>query len=102
MISPKMSERIDSMVKEVEELGKDTWNTLQKASRILVFRCDDETKEKLNLLMESEAFKNRADVVKFLISKGIEADRGAFEEIDAVSDKISELEGKLQEIANGI
>ena len=102
MISQKISEKFTEFVGDVENLSKDAWDRLQKQTNFILSRLDDESIAKINQLMETGAFKSRAEIVRFLVKRGLEAESERFAGMEEYSTQIKDLELKLQNIANGI
>lgn len=102
MTSQKTSKPISDFVDDVEALSKDAWELLQKQTHLIFLRLDADSQHKINQLMETGAFKNRATLIRLLIKRGIEAESERFNGIDEYATQIKELELKLQNMKSGI
>lgn len=102
MTSQKISEMFVAFIDDVENLSKEAWEHLQNQTNFIFARLDEESKKKINQLMETGAFKNRAELISLLIKRGIEAESDRFEGINTYASEIKELELKLQNMTQGI
>ncbi len=88
--------------KQVEEIGKETWNSIQKRTNVVMVRMDDNSLEKIDILVDAKVCKSRSEAAAYLITKGIAAQQETFDEITELSKKINELRGKMHDIAKDI
>eukprot|EP01156_Anaeramoeba_ignava_P004280 Anaeramoba_ignava/a228810_21.p1 GENE.a228810_21~~a228810_21.p1 ORF type:complete len:103 (-),score=20.36 a228810_21:49-357(-) len=102
MTSQKISEKFIAFIDDIENLSKDAWENLQKQTNFIFARLDEESKNKINLLMETGAFKSRAELISLLIKRGIEAESERFEGIEHYASQITDLELKIQNMTQGI
>ena len=91
-----------AFIDDVENISKEAWEHLQKQTSFIFAQLDEESKTKINQLMETGAFKSRAELISILIKKGIVAESERFEGINTYASEIKELELKLQNMTQGI
>lgn len=88
--------------KQVEEIGKETWNSIQKRTNVVMVRMDDNSLEKIDTLVDAKVCKSRSEAAAYLISKGIAAQQETFDQITELSKQINDLRGKMHDIAKDI
>lgn len=96
------SDDLNKAWKQVEEIGKETWNSIQKRTNVVMVRMDDDSFEKIDTLVDAKVCKSRSEAAAYLISKGIAAQQETFDEITELSKKINDLRGKMHDIAKNI
>ena len=96
------SDEFNKAWKQVEEIGKETWNSIQKRTNVVMVRMDDDSLEKIDTLVDAKVCKSRSEAAAYLITKGIAAQQETFDEITELSKKINDLRGKMYDIAKDI
>ena len=99
---PNTSDDINKAWKQVEEIGKETWNSIQKRTNVVMVRMDDNSLEKIDTLVDAKVCKSRSEAAAYLISKGITSQGETFDEITVLSKQINDLRGKMHDIAKNI
>lgn len=96
------NEEINKAWKQVEEISKETWNSIQKRTNVVMVRMDDDSFEKIDVLVDAKVCKSRSEAAAYLISKGIESQNETFEKITELSTQIKDLRGKMYDIAKNV
>ncbi|MBN1922105.1 MAG: hypothetical protein JW892_12725 [Anaerolineae bacterium] len=88
---------LDGTVNLLENLGEAIVKSAQDLSQLMVVRVDEDTRERLDMLVEAEVVKTRREGVSYLLEAGIKAKSDAFARIVAARERISALRTQLRE-----
>ena len=78
--------------------GKLAEQTVTEAQRTLVVTLDEETFQTLEKMVAAGVQKNRAEAIRFLLKRGLDASGDLLARIDKVEAQIDELRSKMREI----
>lgn len=99
----KHKETLEEIGSQVERMAsrtaaslKKVWDkTLSSRNTVLTIRVDDDSNEKMNMLVDSGIFRSRSESAAFLIKEGIKSQEAIFAKI---SDKMEKIEKIKKEI----
>ncbi len=89
---------VTETVKFVDALGKALLVAAQDISNLMVIKVDAETREHLDLLVDSGAAKSRRDAAATLLVEGIQAKGSTFERIQQTQAQIKELRQQVRSL----
>jgi Arc/MetJ-type ribon-helix-helix transcriptional regulator len=100
--------RFDEFGNQVEKFAVKTADSIRKvidralASRntVLTIRVNDESNEKLNMLVEAGLFKSRSESAAFLIEEGIKSQNVLFSKITDKLKKLEKIRDELKDIVS--
>ncbi len=104
----KTQTKLDEIGNQVEKLASRTAESIKKvidkalASRntVLTIRVNDESNEKLGMLVEAGLFKSRSESAAFLIQEGIKKQQDLFDKIQSKLKKIDKIKEELRHIVS--
>ncbi|MDX9956392.1 MAG: hypothetical protein RBT75_20015 [Anaerolineae bacterium] len=88
---------LDGTVNLLENLGEALVKSAQDLSQLMVIRVDEDTRDRLDMLVEAEVIKTRREGVSYLLEAGIKAKSDAFTRIAAARERITALRTQLRE-----
>ena len=86
-----------SLKDTIDSLGKALGIALENRANVVMVRVNDQSLEKLDMLIEAEITKSRSESAAFLIKEGSQANQELFREIKEITDKIEGLRAELRE-----
>ncbi len=103
--SKQIKGKIDEITYQVEKVATKTAESIKKAfekalaarNTVLTIRVNEESNEKLNMLVEAGIFKSRSESAAFLIQEGIKNQKELFEKINDKLKKIEKLKKELRD-----
>jgi len=99
-VSDAVSAVVDETVKLFDSLGKALVNTVQDISDLMIIKVDADTREHLDLLVDTGVAKNRGKAATQLITEGINATDATFSKIRRTQSQISELRQQIRSLVN--
>lgn len=90
----KLASRTAESIKKVIDKALAARNT------VLTIRINDESNEKLGMLVEAGLFKSRSESAAFLIQEGIKKQQDLFDKIQAKLKKIDKIKEELKHIVS--
>lgn len=104
----KQQSKLDELGSQVEKIAVKTAESIKKvidkalASRntVLTIRVNDESNEKLNMLVEAGLFKSRSESAAFLIQEGIKNQEPLFSKMLAKLKQIEKIKKELKNIVS--
>lgn len=88
---------LDGTVNLLENLGEALVKSAQDLSQLMVIRVDEDTRDRLDMLVEAEVVKTRREGVSYLLEAGFKAKSEAFTRIAAARERITALRTQLRE-----
>jgi len=88
-------------VKFLESLGKAIVATAQDTSNLMLVNVDAETREQLDLLVDSGVAKNRREAAATLIQEGLQSRNKVFDKIRQTNMQIAELRKQMRTLVGG-
>jgi Arc/MetJ-type ribon-helix-helix transcriptional regulator len=85
-------------VKTAESIRKIIDKALSSRNTVLTIRVNEESNNKLNMLVESGIFKSRSESAAFLIQEGIKNQGDLFDKISNKLEKMDKIREELKEI----
>jgi len=92
---------IDEAAKLFESLGKAIVATAQDVTNLIVVPVDKQTREKIDMLIETGAATNRREVVVSMLKEGLQDREDVFAKIERTRDQIAALKQQLRAVAGG-
>lgn len=92
---------IKDTVKFVESLGRAVIATAQDTSNLMVVNVDAETREQLDLLVDTGIAETRREAAVALISEGLQSRTGVFDKIRQTHTQIAELRKQMSSLVGG-
>jgi hypothetical protein len=83
--------------KQVENIGQTLGEALQGRGNVVMVRVNNETLERLDMLVEAEIVKSRSEAAALLINEGAKSYADLFEKVREITDQIASLRSKLRE-----
>ena len=81
-----------------DSLGRAVAMTAQDFTKLMIIHVDDETRERLDLLVDAEIAKNRHEAAVAMLKEGIEAEDPLFDRIRRTKSRIAELQKQMQSL----
>ena len=99
---------LDELGTQVEKIAVKTAESIKKVidkamvarNTVLTIRVNDESKEKLRMLVDVGLFKSRSESAAFLIQEGIKSQEALFAKISTKLKKIDKIKGELKDIVS--
>ncbi len=100
--------KLDELGNQVEKLASRTAESIKKVidkalaarNTVLTIRVNDESNEKLGMLVEAGLFKSRSESAAFLIQEGIKKQQELFDKIQTKLKKIDKIKEELRHIVS--
>ena len=100
--------KLDELGNQVEKLASRTAESIKKVidkalaarNTVLTIRVNDESNEKLGMLVEAGLFKSRSESAVFLIQEGIKKQQELFDKIQTKLKKIDKIKEELRHIVS--
>jgi Arc/MetJ-type ribon-helix-helix transcriptional regulator len=97
---------LDELGAQVEKIAVKTAESIKKVidkamvarNTVLTIRVNDESKEKLRMLVDVGLFKSRSESAAFLIQEGIKSQEALFAKISTKLKKIDKIKDELKDI----
>jgi Arc/MetJ-type ribon-helix-helix transcriptional regulator len=97
---------LDELGAQVEKIAIKTAESIKKVidkamvarNTVLTIRVNDESKEKLRMLVDVGLFKSRSESAAFLIQEGIKSQEALFAKISTKLKKIDKIKDELKDI----
>lgn len=83
-----------------ESIRKVIDKALSSRNTVLTIRVNNESNEKLNMLVDAGLFKSRSESAAFLIQEGIKVQEPLFQKISSRLEKIDKIRSELKSIVN--
>lgn len=87
-------------VKTAESIKKVIDKALASRNTVLTIRVNDDSNNKLNMLVEAGLFKSRSESAAYLIQEGIKNQESLFEKISTRMEKIEKIRSELKNIVS--
>jgi len=87
-------------VRTAESIKKVIDKTLASRNTVLTIRVNDESNEKLNMLVEAGLFKSRSESAAFLIQEGIKSQEPLFAKMTTKLKQIEKIKKELKNIVS--
>ncbi len=88
--------QVERIASKTAESFKKVWDkTLSSRNTVLTIRVDDESNEKMNMLVDSGIFRSRSESAAFLIKEGIKNQETLFSKISNKLEKIDKIKKEL-------
>jgi Arc/MetJ-type ribon-helix-helix transcriptional regulator len=88
--------QVERIAAKTAESLKKVWDkTLSSRNTVLTIRVDDDSNDKMNMLVESGIFKSRSESAAFLIKEGIQKQEPLFSKISSKLEKIEKIRAEL-------
>ncbi len=99
---------LDELGAQVEKIAVKTAESIKKVidkamvarNTVLTIRVNDESKEKLRMLVDVGLFKSRSESAAFLIQEGIKSQEALFAKISTQIKKIDKIKDELKDIVS--
>ena len=99
---------LDELGTQVEKIAVKTAESIKKVidkamvarNTVLTIRVNDESKEKLRMLVDVGLFKSRSESAAFLIQEGIKNQESLFAKISTKLKKIDKIKDELKDIVS--
>jgi len=99
---------LDELGAQVEKIAVKTAESIKKVidkamvarNTVLTIRVNDESKEKLRMLVDVGLFKSRSESAAFLIQEGIKSQEALFAKISTKLKKIDKIKDELKDIVS--
>ncbi len=99
---------LDELGAQVEKIAVKTAESIKKVidkamvarNTVLTIRVNDESKEKLRMLVDVGLFKSRSESAAFLIQEGIKNQEALFAKISTKLKKIDKIKDELKDIVS--
>lgn len=99
---------LDELGVQVEKIAVKTAESIKKVidkamvarNTVLTIRVNDESKEKLRMLVDVGLFKSRSESAAFLIQEGIKNQEALFAKISTKLKKIDKIKDELKDIVS--
>ena len=98
---PVLNTVVDETVKLLESLGKALVTTAQDLSSLMVIKVDQDTRERLDMLVDAGVAQSRREAATSLINKGIAASSPLFEKIERTQAQVAALKAQMRSIIGG-
>ena len=104
----KTQTKLNELGNQVEKLASRTAESIKKVidkalaarNTVLTIRVNDESNEKLGMLVEAGLFKSRSESAAFLIQEGIKKQEDLFDKIQTKLKKIDKIKEELRHIVS--
>jgi len=91
-----LGNQVERIASKTAESLKKVWDkTLSSRNTVLTIRVDDESNEKLNMLVGAGIFNSRSESAAFLIKEGIKGQETLFAKISNKLEKIEKIKMEL-------
>ncbi|HEB36584.1 hypothetical protein LCGC14_1362050 [marine sediment metagenome] len=99
---------LDELGAQVEKIAVKTAESIKKVidkamvarNTVLTIRVNDESKEKLRMLVDVGLFRSRSEGAAFLIQEGIKSQEALFAKISTKIKKIDKIKDELKDIVS--
>ncbi len=99
---------LDELGAQVEKIAVKTAESIKKVidkamvarNTVLTIRVNDESKERLRMLVDVGLFKSRSESAAFLIQEGIKSQEALFDKISTKLKKIDKIKDELKDIVS--
>lgn len=92
---------IEEAAKLFESLGRALVTTAQDVSNLIIVPVDKETREQLDMLVETGAAESRRGVVVGLLKEGLQSRAHVFDKIETTRTQIAALKQQLRTLVGG-
>lgn len=89
---------VEEAVKLFDVLKKAVKTTAQDVTSLMVVHVDKETRQHMDLLVESGAAKSRSEAATVLMHEGAQAKQALFKKIARTNDQITALKTQMQSL----
>ena len=87
-------------VKTAESIKKVVEKALASRNTVLTIRVNDESNQKMNMLVDAGLFKSRSESAAFLIQEGIRSREDLFKKIEGKLKKMDKIKEELKSIVS--
>lgn len=95
---PTLEALFSESMKFVKSMGEATAATIQDASDLMMIKIDEDTRKRLDALVEVGLVENRREAAQLLLREGLKNHTEIFERIDKTKTKIADLRQQMREI----
>jgi Arc/MetJ-type ribon-helix-helix transcriptional regulator len=85
-------------LEDAKEVGKAIKDSLTSRDNVVMVRVNDESREKMDMLVDAGIFKSRSECAAFLIHQGIQAQESLFGRMKEKVDEIHRIQQELKDI----
>lgn len=89
--------QVNSLKNAFESISKTLSTALENRANVVMVRVNDESLQKLDMLIEAEITKSRSESAAFLITEGIKTNKELFTEIGKITEQIEALRVQLRQ-----
>lgn len=93
----KSADPLKGAWKQMENIGQTLGEALQGRGNVVMVRVNNETLERLDMLIEAEIVKSRSEAAALLINEGAKSYQTLFERVRTITDQIAQLRTQLRE-----
>ena len=87
-------------MEDVKEVGKAIKDSLTSRDNVVMVRVNDDSREKMDMLIDAGLFKSRSECAAFLIHQGIAAQEPLFGQMKQKVEKIQKIRDELKDLLN--
>ena len=87
-------------LEDVKEVGKAIKDSLTSRDNVVMVRINDDSREKMDMLIDAGLFKSRSECAAFLIHQGIAAQEPMFGKMKEKVEKIQKIRDELKDLLN--
>lgn len=85
-------------LEDAKEVGKAIKDSLTSRDNVVMVRINDESREKMDMLIDAGLFKSRSECAAFLIHQGIAAQEPLFGKMKEKVEKIQKIRDELKDL----
>lgn len=85
-------------LEDAKEVGKAIKDSLTSRDNVLMVRVNDDSREKMDMLVDAGLFKSRSECAAFLIHQGIKAQESLFGRLKEKVEKIQKIREELKDL----
>ena len=87
-------------LEDAKEVGKAIKDSLTSRDNVVMVRVNDDSREKMDMLIDAGLFKSRSECAAFLIHQGIAAQEPLFGQMKQKVEKIQKIRDELKDLLN--
>ena len=87
-------------LEDAKEVGKAIKDSLTSRDNVVMVRVNDDSREKMDVLVDAGLFKSRSECAAFLIYQGIKAQDHLFDKLKEKVEKIQKIREELKDLLN--
>ena len=85
-------------LEDAREVGKAIKDSLTSRDNVVMVRVNDDSREKMDMLVDAGLFKSRSECAAFLIFQGIKAQESLFGRLKEKVEKIQKIREELKDL----